>query len=218
VTIPNNYHPRTDARMRTVREAIFETAILLVAGGAIFAVACGSGEGRSSAKDAAAARIERGKYLVTFGGCNDCHTPMKMGAGGPEPDMSRMLSGHPSGVQVPAPPKLPEGPWGWVVGTTNTVFAGPWGISYSPNLTPDEASGIGVWSEAMFIKTLRSGRHWGQSRPILPPMPWREIGALTDDDLKSIFAYLRSIPPVRNGVPSSEPAPAPGSQQDQAHS
>ena len=210
MTIPNSHDGQTDAPMRIARGGVLEAAILLVAGAALFAVACQSSGGRSSAKDAAAARIERGKYLVTSGGCNDCHTPMKMGPGGAEPDMSRMLSGHPAGVQMPAPPKLPEGPWGWVVATTNTAFAGPWGVSYSPNLTPDEASGIGVWSEEMFIRTLRSGKHWGQSRPILPPMPWRGIGALTDEDLKSIYAYLRSIPPVRNEVPSSEPGAPPG--------
>ena len=48
------------------------------------------------------ARLERGKYLVTVGGCNDCHTPLKMGAKGPEPDMSRMLSGHPDSFPITA--------------------------------------------------------------------------------------------------------------------
>src|SRR4051812_37440324 len=50
--------------------------------------------------------IQRGKYLVTTGGCNDCHTPWKMGEKGPEPDMLRMLSGHPATVKVGPGPKL----------------------------------------------------------------------------------------------------------------
>src|SRR5262245_14387767 len=56
-------------------------------------------------------RLERGKYLVNIGGCNDCHTPLKMGAKGPEPDLSRMLSGHPEDAKLPPPRKLDDSPW-----------------------------------------------------------------------------------------------------------
>ena len=66
----------------------------------------------------AAARIERGKYLVNFGGCHDCHTPLKMGPNGPEPDMSRALSGHPQDLVMPEPPKA-NGPWVWSAAGTN---------------------------------------------------------------------------------------------------
>lgn len=150
----------------------------------------------------AAARVERGRQLVTFGGCNDCHTPMKMGPKGPEPDMSRALSGHPQQLVMPEPPK-PNGPWLWAGAATNTAFAGPWGVSYARNLTPDQVSGLGIWSEATFIKTMRTGRHMGVSRPILPPMPWQNLNSLNDEDLKSIYAYLRSIKPIRNEVPDA---------------
>ena len=148
------------------------------------------------------ARVERGAYLVTIGGCNDCHTPFKMGPQGPEPDMSRMLSGHPQTVVMPTPP-AGKGPWIWSGGATNTAFAGPWGVSYARNLTPDPVTGIGVWSEAMFVKTIRSGRHWGVGRPILPPMPWANYAQMTDEDLKSVYAYLRTIKPVKNDVPDA---------------
>jgi hypothetical protein len=155
------------------------------------------------------AQVERGEYLVMVGGCNDCHTPWKMGPKGPEPDMSRMLSGHPQDVVVTASPApSSEAPWEWRAAHTNTAFAGPWGVSFTANLTPDEATGTGVWTEDLFIKTLRTGRHWGQSRPILPPMPWFNYGKMTEEDLQAIFAYLRSIPPVKNRVP--EPLPPPG--------
>lgn len=154
-------------------------------------------------------RVARGEYLVTVGGCNDCHTPMKMGANGPEPDFSRRLSGHPSKLVMPAAPKLGNGPWAWAGAITNTAFAGPWGISYARNLTPDQVSGLGIWDEALFIKTVRTGRHMGTGRPILPPMPWQNVGAMTDEDLKSVYAYLRSIPAVRNEVPDAVLAPPP---------
>ena len=143
---------------------------------------------------------ERGKYLVSAMGCNDCHTPAKMGPNGPEPDMARMLSGHPEGMKLPPPPK-PEGPWIATVAATFTAWSGPWGISYTANLTPDQNTGIGIWTEDMFVKAIREGKHMGTSRPILPPMPWPAFRNLNDDDLKAIFAYLKTIPPVVNHVP-----------------
>lgn len=160
------------------------------------------GQAIEAAKAAQKARVARGAYLVTIGGCNDCHTPLKMGPKGPEPDLSRMLSGHPGHVVMPEAPS-PKGPWVWSGAGTNTAFAGPWGVSFARNLTPDQVTGIGIWSEEMFMKTIRSGRHWSVGRPILPPMPWFNYAKMTDEDLKSVYAYLRSIPPVKNDVPDA---------------
>jgi mono/diheme cytochrome c family protein len=148
-------------------------------------------------------RIERGRYLVTIGGCNDCHTPFKMTPTGPRPDMDRMLSGHPEQMKLPPAPKASV-PWVWSGAATNTAFAGPWGLTFAANLTPDKNTGLGIWDERMFIQTLRTGKHWGQGRPIQPPMPWQGYGKMTDEDLKSVFAYLRSIPAVHNYVPDYE--------------
>ena len=158
----------------------------------------------ASAKKAAQtakAKVARGAYLVNVGGCNDCHTPFKVGPNGPEPDMTRELSGHPESLKMPPAPDLGKGPWVWAAAGTNTAFAGPWGVSYTANLTPDRLTGIGIWNEQMFIKTIRTGRHWGVSRPILPPMPWQNFRHMTDEDLSAIFAYLRSIKPIQNQVP-----------------
>lgn len=152
--------------------------------------------------------IERGAYLARIGGCNDCHTPLKNGPNGPEPDVDRMLAGHPAGERMPAPPKLPPGPWVSLASATNTAFAGPWGVSYASNLTPDAETGIGSWTEAKFVETLRSGRHHGGKRAILPPMPWRNVARLTDDDVRSLFRYLTSLPPIANQVPEAELAAA----------
>jgi hypothetical protein len=158
----------------------------------------------TQAAPAPESRIKRGEYLVTVGGCNDCHTPFKMGPNGPEPDMSRMLSGHPQEIKIESQPTL-KMPWGVASAMTNTAHSGPWGISFTMNLTPDSVTGIGTWSEDMFIKTIRSGKHWGTSRPIMPPMPWFNYAKMTDEDLKSVYAYLRSIPKVRNQVPDYIP-------------
>jgi hypothetical protein len=117
-----------------------------------------------SASDAnlnARQRIERGRYLVTAVGCNDCHTPLKMTEHGPQPDRTRMLSGHPSSLKVARPPQLKPGSWAWIGSETNTAFAGPWGVSYAANLTPDQNSGLGIWTEDMFVRALRTGRHMG---------------------------------------------------------
>jgi len=147
--------------------------------------------------------IERGAYLAKIGGCNDCHTPLKLGASGPEPDTERMLSGHPETLKMPPPPKLTE-PWGTVAASTNTAFAGPWGVSYATNLTPDKDTGMGAWTEQIFVTTMRTGKHRGVARPILPPMPWPNIARLNDDDLGSLYRYLTSIPPIKNRVPEAE--------------
>ena len=147
------------------------------------------------------ARIARGEYLVTIGGCNDCHTPWKLGPRGPEPDMTRLLSGHPEALTMPPAPELPAGPWVASVAGTMTAWAGPWGVSFTANLTPDNETGLGEWTVEQFVQALRTGRHQGKGRPILPPMPYFNYAKATDEDLMSVFAYLRSIPPVRNRVP-----------------
>ena len=154
--------------------------------------------------------VERGRYLVTVGGCNDCHTPKLQGAGGLRLDTAHMLSGHPQDMNLPAPPQLPPGPWLASTDWTMTAWSGPWGISYAANLTPDEETGTGAWDEAMFINALRRGQHLGAGRPILPPMPWENYAQMSDDDLKAIFAYLKSLPPVKNRVP--EPVSPPVAQ------
>lgn len=153
--------------------------------------------------------IERGKYLATIGGCNDCHTPKKMGAKGPELDESRLLSGHVAAEKMTAAPK--SAGWPVAVNGTFTAWSGPWGRSYAANLTPDPETGIGKWTEEQFVEAIRSGKHLGgrESREILPPMPWTNYAVMTSADLKALFAYLRSIPPVKNAVPAAMPAPPP---------
>ena len=116
-------------------------------------------------------------------------------------DEERLLSGHREDVVMPSAPALPPGPWGIVTSHELTAWSGPWGVTYARNLTPDENTGLGIWTEEMFIQALRTGRHMGVSRPIQPPMPWQVYGRMSDEDLKSIYAYLRSIRPVHNRVP-----------------
>jgi mono/diheme cytochrome c family protein len=160
----------------------------------------------AAAPKPAAGAVARGKYLVTIGGCNDCHTPPKMGPNGPEPDMDRMLSGHPADVTLPPAPALQGG---WLAVSTMTAWSGPWGTSYTRNLTPDKETGLGAWTEQQFMDTIRNGRHQGRGRQLLPPMPWQNYAQMTDADLKAVFAYLRSIPPISNKVPDPVMAPPP---------
>jgi cytochrome c553 len=154
----------------------------------------------AAAKPAGAGPAARGKYLVTVMACNDCHTPWTMGANGPEPDMTRMLSGHPASATLPPPP-APNGPWVGAFTGDMTAWAGPWGISYTRNLTPDKETGLGLWTEQQFIETIRNGRKQGRGRQLLPPMPWQMYRNLNDSDLKAIFAYLKTIPAMSNNVP-----------------
>lgn len=176
----------------------------LVALAAALAVGCSDARFSVDASAAAGERVVRGRYMVAVFGCNDCHTPLKMGPKGPEPDMARFLSGHPEQVGPMAAPDAPTG-WLWSASGSGTAFAGPWGVSYAANLTPDQNTGLGIWTEEMFVKAIRTGRHMGVSREILPPMPQPALRNATDEDLKSIYAYLRTIPPVVNHVPDPQP-------------
>jgi mono/diheme cytochrome c family protein len=192
----------------TVRKIVLAVLLFLVA--ALFAAFTSVRQGQYRADQAV--RVERGRYLVASIGCADCHSAKVRGPEGPEPDMTRFLAGHPETAALSRPPDLPPGgPWMAVASADLTAWAGPWGISYATNLTPDENTGIGICTEDTFVNAMKTGRHMGVARPILPPMPWMAFRHLTDQDLRAIYAYLRTIPPVHNRVP--EPTP-PAAQTD----
>ncbi|MBS1160786.1 MAG: hypothetical protein H6R15_3205 [Proteobacteria bacterium] len=149
--------------------------------------------------------LQRGAHLVAYGGCVDCHTPFKMGPNGPEKDHTRGLSGHPEELRLATPPKL-DGDWNWAGSASMTAFVGPWGMTYAANLTPDRETGIGAWSVRDFMQAMRTGKHLGVARPILPPMPWQALAGLPERDLRAIYAYLMAQPAVKNRVPDYAPA------------
>jgi mono/diheme cytochrome c family protein len=165
----------------------------------------GADDAAQAAAPAQTAQLERGRYLVTTSGCHDCHTPWKMGANGPGPDMSRMLSGHPQDAALPPAPRLGDGAWVMIASNTNTAWSGPWGTSFTANLTPDRETGLGRWTLENFREAIRTGRHMGRGRPILPPMPYPMYRHMTDEDLAAIYAYLQSIPAISNKVPDPRP-------------
>jgi hypothetical protein len=168
-----------------------KTAMILFA-----LVGCSTGGTPEEAREQAPKKspVERGKLIAITSGCHDCHTPWQMGKNGPEPDMSRALSGHPSAMVMPPPPE-PKGPWITSVAATNTAWSGPWGVSFTANLT--------------LISTIRNGKHMGVGRPLLPPMPAPWYAQMSDDDLKALYAYLQSLPAIKNKVPEPlPPAPA----------
>lgn len=152
--------------------------------------------------------IARGKYLVTVSGCNDCHSPKIMTPMGPIPDTTRLMSGYPSEKGIPTLSEALAKDQNWVKMSPDvTAFAGPWGMTFGANLTPDEATGIGNWTEEVFVKTIRTGKHLGQEggRPVMPPMPWYVIAKMTDEDLSSMYQYLMSLPAISNRVPAPIP-------------
>jgi mono/diheme cytochrome c family protein len=194
--------------------SVLQPRVLLVAAGLPIAFAVGAcNQPVPLASVSAQQVVEHGRMLVIGGACHDCHTPKKPGLNGPEPDMDRMLSGHPENIKITAPYKpAPGSPWAIGVSDDLTAWSGPWGVSFPANLTPDTLTGLrsGVWTEELFIKALRTGKHIGTARDILPPMPWNFYGQLSDDDLKAIWAYLGTIPAIKNHVPDPiPPAEAP---------
>lgn len=151
-------------------------------------------------------QIKFGEHLVLIAGCHDCHTPKKMGPHGPELDMDLALSGHPAQMPAPDVDRKEMESKGVAATSTLTAWVGPWGISYAANLTSD-ATGIGNWDERHFMTAIREGKFKGlpNNRTLLPPMPWEMIGNMTDEELKAIFAYLKSTKPIKNIVPEAEP-------------
>ncbi len=152
-------------------------------------------------------QVVRGKYLVQATGCSDCHSPKIMTAHGPVDDTTRLLSGHPAAMPLfSVDTVVLHGAW-IQAALDLTAWAGPWGVSYSANLTPDQKTGLGGWTEDIFLRTIRTGKYHGVSegRNLLPPMPWQNFRNMTDEDLGAIFAYLQSIPAIANEVPAPLP-------------
>ncbi|GAB4322709.1 MAG: c-type cytochrome [Candidatus Zixiibacteriota bacterium] len=154
--------------------------------------------------------IARGEHLVRVGDCGICHTPKIMSERGPIEDSSMLFSGHLASDPIPEYPGDFFAGSGWIAATnpSMTAWAGPWGISFASNLTPHQVYGSGAWTETSFIQAMRNGQHLGQGRPILPPMPWQAISHQSDEDLKAMFAYFKSIRPIENQVPQPIPPPA----------
>jgi mono/diheme cytochrome c family protein len=146
--------------------------------------------------------VKRGEYLVTIAGCDDCHSPKVFGPKGPAIDPERRLSGHPETVALDPVDKNSLKSW-VLFNSHNTATVGPWGATFAANITSD-ATGIGTWTEEQFIKALREGKFKGldNTRPLLPPMPWQSYSKMTDEDLKAMFAYLKTVKPVKNSVPA----------------
>lgn len=155
-------------------------------------------------------QVKWGEHLVKVAGCNDCHTPKKMGPNGPEVDMSLMLSGHPSTAPAAAFDKHEAAKKGLIVTQTFTTWTGPWGTTYAANLTSD-STGIGGWKESQFLKCLHEKKWMGLdgTRPLMPPMSLMPATEMSDDELKAIFAYLKTTPPVKNVIPVADLLPPP---------
>lgn len=144
--------------------------------------------------------VERGRYLVRITGCHDCHSPKVQGM---TPNLDLALSGRPASTQLPTETKTEVH-----ASADLTAWTGPWGYSVASNLTPDPTTGIGTrYNEASFLATMRSGKK-PNGTPIMPPMPSEVYQNMTDDDLKAIFAYLRTIKPIRNPVLAGLKLPA----------
>jgi mono/diheme cytochrome c family protein len=117
----------------------------------------------------AAASIERGRYLVRIGGCNDCHTPDYLASAG----------------------KVPESRW--LVGSA-LGFNGPWGTTYPSNLR----SLMHTMAEDDWVD-------YARTLEARPPMPWFNLRIMTEDDLRAMHRYVRSLPADETPVPDYVP-------------
>ena len=168
-------------------------------GAILLSLGCHGEAPQEPVEAAAVDPIARGEYMVTVLACGDCHTPFTMGPAGPEPDLTRMLSGHPESMTMPSVPPLPE-PWLWAGAATNTAFSGPWGVSYATNLTPEEVTGMGIWTKEMFVNAMKTGRAHGR---VPPHRASHALARVLEADRRGSEGGLR--------LPSEHPAdPEPG--------
>ena len=192
-----------------MKRIIFISAAFIVSVSIAVFVSCNSAEGNSGKSNNGNEKLEqikRGEYLVNSIGCDDCHSPKKMGPMGPEIIAETRFGGYPGKRPIQkADTSVVNGGW-MLFGADLTSAVGPWGMSFAANISSD-ATGIGNWKEAQFIKAIREGKSKGLdgNRSLLPPMPWFVYKNMTDDDLKAIFAYLQSTKPVHNVVPQPRP-------------
>ena len=161
--------------------------------GAMFLSSFNKAEPPKKTKLADDALIKKGEYLVGILGCGDCHAPKMMTSHG--------LSGHPSAIPMPKVNKEALKDWALFFPTL-TMSVGPWGASFAANITPD-ATGIGSWTYEQFKIAMTQGKSKGiaTARPLLPPMPWQNYVNMKDEDLRAVFAYLKSCKPIHNVIP-----------------
>ncbi len=149
-----------------------------------------------------AALVKRGEYLVRIVGCDDCHSPKRMGPHGPEVIPELRLSGFPhNGQWPPVDTTLAKQGFSFFMPDL-TATIGPWGKSFAANITSD-ASGIGNWPMKNFVRAMREGKYKGleTGRSLLPPMPWNDYKNMTDEDIHALFYYLKTTKPVKNVAP-----------------
>ena len=151
--------------------------------------------------------IEKGRIITEIFGCVDCHSPKIMEGEFLVNDPDKLFSGHPQDNVLPMFPPDIIGPdkWRGLFTDGMTAWGGPWGISYSANLTPDKKTGIGKLTEENFVSILNIGIHSNMNRKLMQPMPWKEISELEDEDIKAVYKYLRTVKPIKNKVPESVP-------------
>lgn len=179
--------------------------VVSMAGVMFWLGSCSSDPAQSSKASAVTddSLVSKGAYLVSVAGCGDCHSPKVMTNMGPVPDTTRLFSGHRG--DAPALERSDDAfKKGWVLfNGENTSLATPGFVSFSANITSDP-TGIGNWTFEQFKTVMTKGKWKGQEngRNLLPPMPWQNYASMKEEDLRAIFAFLKSTKPINNVVPA----------------
>ncbi|MEK6224103.1 MAG: c-type cytochrome [Thermodesulfobacteriales bacterium] len=191
--------------MKNICSVLTISSLLLIAAVSLIAMSCRQKPATEVAYSPE--RLEMGQAIVEGWNCSFCHTPQIQGPDGKSIfDPKRLMSGHPSNEQIPTVPDMVISSQEWMEFLDNmgsTVWATDNLLIFSANLTPDDETGIGTWTEVEFVETIRQGRHRGIERRIKYPMPWQELSEVSDEELLSVYEYLMSLEPVNNKVPAS---------------
>ena len=169
----SDMEPDNATRSRSATIVAYGLGVAVLASAAVAGLVLAA-VGNWRAEAAGREQVLRGKYLVTLGLCTDCHTP---GYFFGKPDMTRYLGGSEVGFHIPE-----------------------LGVFHGPNLTPDNETGLGRWSEVDIVRAIQTGAR-PDGRILAPIMPWHAFAEMTKADALAVAAFLKSLPPVSNKVP-----------------
>lgn len=150
-------------------------------------------------------KIEQGKYIATIAGCTSCHTPLKPEYGNPQTLTLEQ-------IQNIAFNDLEASDQNKFMGGGRAFDLGPAGTVFTRNITPDEETGIGAWSDDQLKLAIKTGID-NEGKLLFPVMPYHVYNSMADSDIEAVVAYLRSVNAVSNAVPertvSTEGMPSP---------
>jgi mono/diheme cytochrome c family protein len=168
-------------------------ALLVFFAGFILIIASAATSARASGDVPQDDLVTHGKYIATIAGCVTCHTPLKEEYQNPQ---SLSLEQ----IQTLAFNDLEASDQAKLLAGGRLFDLGPAGLVFTRNITPDEDTGIGAWTEDQIKLAVKTGIS-ADGKMLFPVMPYHVYNGMADADVEAVIAYLQSVVAVNNTVP-----------------